>query len=84
LSGRILPEIKPLVHASKELAALKIFIAHGIQDNTLPVTYARQAQQYLQELSLQISYHEYTMGHQLNSEVVKDINEWLQQKPKKN
>ncbi|MES2003318.1 MAG: esterase [Bacteroidota bacterium] len=78
LSGRILEEIKSLVHESKELGGLKIFIAHGIQDSTLPVAYARQAQQYLLGLVLQLSYHEYTMGHQVNGEVLKDISEWLE------
>jgi phospholipase/carboxylesterase len=83
LSGRILEEIKPLVHKSQELADLKIFIAHGIQDSTLPVTYARQAKQYLLGLALQLSYHEYIMGHQVNGEELKDISEWLEEESKK-
>ncbi len=83
LSGRILEEIKPLVHESKALTDLKIFIAHGLQDSTLSVAYAKQAKQYLLEFALQLSYHEYTMGHQVNGEVLKDLREWLQEESKK-
>jgi len=84
LSGRILEEIKPSIHESKELACLGVFIAHGIQDATLPVHYSREAKRYLQELSVSLSYHEYTMGHQVNGEVLKDINEWLKEATKGN
>lgn len=76
LSGRILDEIKPLVKKN-ELQELKVFLAHGVADNTLPIQYARAAKAYLQSLGIPLSYHEYEMGHQINSMVVKDIKEWL-------
>jgi phospholipase/carboxylesterase len=37
LSGRLLEEVKPLVSKVQYLQELKAFVAHGIQDNTLPV-----------------------------------------------
>ncbi|BAV06624.1 phospholipase/carboxylesterase [Filimonas lacunae] len=80
LSGRLLEEVKPLVTASPALHQLKVFISHGTQDNTLPVTYAREAKAFLQPLQLPVSYHEYTgMGHQINASVLADLNGWLKQ-----
>lgn len=77
LSGRILDEIKPFVKKDDHLKQLKIFIAHGVQDNMLPIHYARAAKEYLENLSAQLSYHEYQMGHQISNEVMEDLNNWL-------
>jgi len=77
LSGRILNEIIPFVKEDTELHQLKVFLAHGMADNTLPVHYARAAKAYLESLGVQLSYHEYAIGHQVNSAVVKDIHSWL-------
>lgn len=44
-SGRLLEEIKPLVKKDDCLQK-KIFIAHGVQDKTLPVHYSKEAKDY--------------------------------------
>ncbi|TKK67939.1 esterase [Ilyomonas limi] len=77
LSGRLLNEITPLINKEEDLQQLKVFMAHGIQDNILPITYAREAKTYLQTLNVQLSYHEYNTGHQINSAIIKDLNDWL-------
>ena len=77
LGGRMLEEIKPIVTGNKDLKKLKVFIAHGVQDNTLPVGYARAAKSYLEDLPVQLSYHEYEMGHQISPAVLADLNKWL-------
>ncbi|MDB5279030.1 MAG: esterase [Ferruginibacter sp.] len=79
LSGRLLVEIRSSIRKNDELQQLKVFIAHGVQDNTLPVQYAREAKSYLENLGIQSSYHEYNMGHQVNGAVIKDLNDWLNQ-----
>jgi phospholipase/carboxylesterase len=76
-SGRMPEEIKPLVKVNEALQQLKVFIAHGIQDSTLPIHYSRQAKDYLESLGVQLSYNEYNIGHQINGTVLKDLNEWL-------
>ncbi|MEJ8756860.1 esterase [Pontibacter sp. H259] len=76
-SGRILTEIRPLVQAGPELNNLAVFIAHGTQDGTLPVHYAREARTYLQALGIEPAYHELEMGHQLNDQVLTEIQNWL-------
>lgn len=80
LSGRLLDEIKPLVLAGekKYLEELKVFIAHGVQDRTLPVHYARTAKEYLETLTIPVAYQEYPTGHEISSLVLNDLNNWLQ------
>ena len=77
LSGRLLAEIRPSVKPGKDLQNLKVFIAHGTQDGTLPVHYAREASAYLKELGIQPTYHEFEMGHQLNNQVLAELVNWL-------
>jgi len=77
LSGRLLDEVRPLVIKNVDVQQLKVFVAHGIQDNTLPIQYAREAKSHLENLGVQLSYHEYEIGHQINGEVLNDVNEWL-------
>jgi phospholipase/carboxylesterase len=77
LSGRLLMEVRPLVTKNVDVQQLKVFVAHGIQDNTLPVHYAREAKLYLEELGVQLSYNEYEIGHQISVAVIMDMNAWL-------
>jgi phospholipase/carboxylesterase len=77
LSGRILEEIRPLIKMDNMLQQLKVMVSHGIQDNTLPVHYAREAKSCLEDLGVQLTYHEYQTGHQVNNEVLLDLNNWL-------
>jgi phospholipase/carboxylesterase len=77
LSGRLLIEIRPSIIKDDDLKQLNLFVAHGIQDHTLPVQYAREARSYLENLDVKLSYHEYDMGHQINAEAIQDINAWL-------
>ena len=77
LSGRILDEIRPLVQKDASLEKLKVFLAHGVQDNTLPVGYAREAKEYLESLGIQLSYREYPVAHEINKDVLEDLIEWI-------
>ena len=76
-SGRVLENIQSTVAKKEELHHLKVFVAHGVQDGTLPVHYARQAKAFLQNLGVPLTYHEYNMGHQINSELLTDLDAWL-------
>lgn len=75
LSGRLLEEVKPTL--VKQAPDLRVFVSHGTQDGTLGIHYAREAKTYLEGMQVQLSYHEYNMGHQLNQQVLQDLNTWL-------
>jgi len=78
-SGRILQEIRTLVATTDNLKNLRVFIAHGTQDTTLPVHYAREAKTFLESKGITPTYHEVNMGHQITGEVIVDVREWLKE-----
>lgn len=80
LSGRILPEIAPLIATPEALATRHAFISHGIDDNKLSIDYARKAQRLLQEKQVQLTYREYDAVHELNPSMQRDFEQWLLQR----
>jgi phospholipase/carboxylesterase len=76
-SGRILPEVLPLMAAPDRLAAFPVFVSHGIRDEILPIRHGRDIRDRLSLLGMDLSYHEYPMGHEIRQECVADISDWL-------
>jgi phospholipase/carboxylesterase len=54
-----------------------VFIAHGTQDNVLPLDYAHEASVYLSELTQDITYHHYAIGHTTSEQELTDLLDWL-------
>lgn len=77
LSGRILPEIAPLVADREALARLPAFVSHGQEDPVLPVAFARDSQHMLSSRSVQLTYREYHAGHGLSTAMAHDFTDWL-------
>ena len=77
LSGRILPEVLPLVKDDPLLATLPAFVSHGLQDAVLGIHFAHQARTVLAGLGVPVSYHEYEGGHSLNGAMAADFLQWL-------
>lgn len=77
MSGRLLPEIKPLVTDFDKLKELSIFISHGTEDNVLGIDYARDAKSWLESKHLNPNYHEYTAGHEIIQPMLQDMLAWL-------
>jgi phospholipase/carboxylesterase len=78
LSGRLLEEIKPFVRESEALQSLKVLITHGTKDQTLPVFYARSAKDYIESLGVRLTYQEFEGGHEINGQVLENIQAVLQ------
>jgi phospholipase/carboxylesterase len=76
-SSRLLSEVKPIIKEKKELEHLKMFIAHGTQDQTLVVEYGRDAKVYLEPMLPKLEYHEYEMAHTIIAEELEDFKIWL-------
>lgn len=79
LSGRILQEIRSDVKPTEELQKQRFFIAHGTQDGTLTVEFAREAKKYLEGFPVVLKYNEFEMGHQITNDVVIELNKWLEE-----
>jgi phospholipase/carboxylesterase len=77
MSGRILPEILPIVRRGPELGKVQAFVSHGTEDQTLGVHFARSSRELLTELGVPLEYREYETGHALNSAMVGDFEGWI-------
>ncbi len=77
MSGRIPPEIHPLIASHEELSGLPLLVVHGTTDMVLPITYGRDSREFLSSLPVKLTYHEYPMGHEVSQESLRDVTMWL-------
>src|SRR5215467_12577982 len=77
MSGRILPEIQPLIASNEELTGLPFLVIHGTADMVLPISYGRASREFLSSLPVELTYHEYPMGHEVSQESLADVTIWL-------
>jgi len=77
LSGRILPELKPHLGSREQLSHLRAFIAHGLHDNKLPVTWAERSNDWLDELGVGRESHLYPVGHAVSGAMQADFLQWV-------
>lgn len=77
MSGRLLPEVKPLIADEKRLEKLKVFVSHGRQDAVLSFPFATDAVSYLQTKGIKPEFHQYEEGHTINKQMFDDVNLWL-------
>ncbi|MEK7325663.1 MAG: alpha/beta fold hydrolase [Chloroflexota bacterium] len=55
-----------------------IFIAHGLDDTTVPIEEAVRAREALTLAGANVSYHEYAIGHKLSAQGMRDLKAWLE------
>ncbi len=79
MSGRILPEIRPLMASNDELIGFPFLVVHGTADRVLPVTYGRASRDLLSALPVDLTYHEYPMGHEVSQESLSEVVAWLRE-----
>lgn len=53
-------------------------LTHGEQDTLIPVEWDRASRERLQELGVDLSYHEFQMGHTVSTESLAVISAWLE------
>lgn len=76
LSGRILPEIEPLVASKERLAGLQGFVGHGELDSKLPVDWAHRAHDWLDRLGVRHSLKLYPIEHRISAQMHADFLDW--------
>ena len=77
MSGRVLPEIQPSMASPEQLQGLSFLVVHGTFDNVLPIQNGRASREILSSLPVQMTYHEYPMGHEVSHESITDVANWL-------
>ena len=56
----------------------KLFLlTHGKQDTLIPVEWGRASRDRLQGLGVDLTYHEFQMGHSVSMESLEVINKWM-------
>jgi phospholipase/carboxylesterase len=77
MSGRLPPEVLPHLAPDERLRGRPALIVHGIADETLPVDFARRAQQTLAPHPIRLAYREFAMGHTTTPESIAFVDAWL-------
>jgi phospholipase/carboxylesterase len=78
LSGRILPELEPQIAPRERLARVQALIAHGRDDDKLPVDWAERADAWLQRLGVPHVLRLYPGGHGIGEAMARDFIAWTQ------
>lgn len=77
LSG-FLPEESESLLQDYRLGGLRIFIAHGTEDNLVPVTKAYQAEALLEKAGAKIVYCEDEVGHKISASCFRELEAFYQ------
>ncbi len=77
MSGRILPEVKPLVVSPERLTDFPVLVIHGVYDDVVPISYAHEARAYLETLPVKLTYKEYPIDHDIAQESLEAALVWL-------
>ena len=69
--------LREKIQQAKRIPKQKIFMAHGILDETLPIYIAEMARETLIKEGMEVDWHTYPMAHQVCMEEIKDIREYI-------
>ena len=58
-------------------------LTHGEQDTLIPVEWARASRDRLEKLGVDLSYHEFQMGHTVSMDSLEVISGWLEKQRRK-
>jgi phospholipase/carboxylesterase len=67
------PDLKPAVDS---LNGFPVFIAHGVDDERIPVSGAQRTREIYTELGAEVTYEEYPVGHKMNAQAMRDLQAW--------
>jgi phospholipase/carboxylesterase len=54
-----------------------VLVTHGIYDPVIPIEYGRECRDELQRLSIDLTYREYPMAHEVTMEALRDVSTWI-------
>lgn len=66
--------------ASPANRSVPIFMAHGTQDQVIPIQIARASHEKLKQVGYAVQWHDYPMPHSVSMEEINDISSWLTQR----
>lgn len=78
-SGRFLDDLKPTLAKSQNYKNMRAYVAHGNQDNMLPINYAQENIKILGQLGIKIEYVTDEVGHSISKKELQAFSNWLSQ-----
>lgn len=78
LSGYIDKNMLVKGFESKDFSHLKVYNSHGSQDQVIPVDWARNNQEILNELNIDFKYEEFPVGHGVAPQNFTSLMKWLE------
>ena len=75
LSGYI-PHRSGLPLKLTNLDGFPVFISHGSEDPIIPARLGRESAEILRRAGAAVTYREYSMGHEVTEDTMRDLNEW--------
>lgn len=77
MSGRLQEQAMTLLGDVSSLQDLPVFIGHGLVDQVIPVEFGRMVVKFWESLPVDLEHHEYSMGHEINTEELNHIQAWM-------
>jgi phospholipase/carboxylesterase len=59
---------------------LQALVVHGSEDSLVPVALGQQSRDRLVKLGVSVTYREHSMEHEIRTEALRDLVEWLERK----
>jgi phospholipase/carboxylesterase len=73
----LLPHFNAVSH--RENRQTPVFLGHGTEDNILPISLGQKTRDHLMQAGYPVEWRQYSMGHQVCSQEIADVSQWLQQ-----
>jgi phospholipase/carboxylesterase len=71
------PDASALPDLDGRLRDMPVFMATGLEDETVPYEQAQRAADLLRRAGADLSYHEYRTGHKMTSQAIADLGKWI-------
>ncbi len=76
MSGRAADEMIVKENTEK-LKDFPVFVTHGVYDPVIPIDNGRESKEVLSLLSVDLTYKEYEMAHEISQASLQDVSHWL-------
>jgi phospholipase/carboxylesterase len=77
MSGRTIPEMAERMAPTEKLDGLPVLVVHGTRDTVLPLSFGHALREQLSALPVALTYREFDMAHEINSESLEVVLDWL-------
>ncbi len=67
-----------VVEVNRRNLAIPIFMAHGIGDDVIPLSYAVESKKIIKAIGYTPEWHDYPMAHSVCNQELRDISRWIQ------